>query len=106
MSGSLGTARERLPGHRTSIVPYCHPDRAWTHTRHWYEMRCVLVVDEVLDILDEQDGAGVPPDAPHAFRWYMDVFCTQFESFRRAGRRRRGKRAHMSTDLGLWAQLA
>ncbi len=88
MSGPVDTARERLKGRRAFIVPYCHPDWAWTHTRHWHEMRYVLAIDEVLDILSEQDRAGVPPDAPHAFRWYMDVLCTQFETFRRARPRR------------------
>lgn len=84
MPDAADTARERLKGRRAFIVPYCHPDWAWTHTRHWHEMRYVLAIDEVLDILNEQDRAGVPPDAPHAFRWYMDVFCTQFDLFRRA----------------------
>lgn len=64
------------------IVPYCHPDWAWTHTRLWHEVRYTLAINEALNLINQQDEAGVPPESPHAFRWYMDVFITELEPFR------------------------
>jgi hypothetical protein len=49
------------------IVPYCHPDWAWTAHRRWHEKRYVLVLEEVLDLLKEHPG----------FRWYLDTYVTQ-----------------------------
>lgn len=66
---------------RIFLVPYCHPDWAWTHTRHWHEERYTLACLEALDILQAQEEAGVPPDAPEAFRWYVDVFVTELLPF-------------------------
>ena len=74
---SIDEIRRRLQGYRLSIVPYCHADWAWTHTRHWHEVRYVKVMDDVLDILDAQDEEGVPADAPEAFRWYLDVYVAE-----------------------------
>lgn len=55
------------------IVPYCHADWAWTHTRLWHEKRYALVFNEVLDIMrDNKD-----------FKWYMDTFITHLEPFLR-----------------------
>jgi alpha-mannosidase len=59
--------RRRLGDRTLFIVPYCHPDWAWTHTRAWHERRYVLVFEEVLRILQE---------APE-FRWYLDCWETQ-----------------------------
>ncbi len=84
MSQSLAPVRRALKGRLILVIPYCHPDWAWTHTRRWHQMRYVLAMEEVLDILNAQDAAGVPADAPEAFRWYLDVYCTQFVEFRRA----------------------
>lgn len=77
----LHSIRERLRGSVIAIVPYCHPDWAWTHTRHWHEVRYMLVINEVLDILRRQEEEGVPPDAPHAFRWYADAWVTEMLPF-------------------------
>jgi len=73
--------RRMLEGRRIFIVPYCHADWAWTHTARWHAQRYVLVFNEVLDILKAQDAGGVPADAPHAFRWYLDTFGIQFRPF-------------------------
>lgn len=53
------------------IVPYCHPDWAWTHTRLWHERRYNLVFNEVLDIIEEHPN----------FRWYMDNYLCQLTPF-------------------------
>ena len=83
-SNDLVTAREQLAGKRLYVVPYCHPDWAWTHTRRWHELRYVKVLQEVLDILAEQDREGVPADAPEAFRWYADCYRTAIQPFLQA----------------------
>jgi RimJ/RimL family protein N-acetyltransferase len=60
------------------IVPYCHPDWAWTHTRLWHERRYDLVFNEVLDIISKHPN----------FRWYMDNYLCQLTPFlRRSGER-------------------
>jgi len=74
-------AREALRDRTILLVPYCHADWAWTHSRRWHEMRYVLAVDEVLDIMAEQDEAGIEADAPEAYRWYTDCFRTQIAAF-------------------------
>ncbi len=74
-------ARDALTDRTILVVPYCHADWAWTHSRRWHELRYVLALDEVLDIMAEQDDAGIEPDAPEAFRWYTDCFRTQIAPF-------------------------
>jgi alpha-mannosidase/GNAT superfamily N-acetyltransferase len=53
------------------IIPYCHPDWAWTHTRLWHERRYDLVFNEVLDIISKHPN----------FRWYMDNYLCQLIPF-------------------------
>jgi alpha-mannosidase len=53
------------------IVPYCHPDWAWTWPRRWHEKRYTLVFEEVLDILKKH------PE----YRWYFDIYKTELEPF-------------------------
>jgi len=53
------------------IVPYCHPDWAWVHTRNWHEQRYCLVLNEVLDIMNENED----------FRHYIDSYITFLEPF-------------------------
>ncbi|MCM8830063.1 MAG: hypothetical protein NC824_03590, partial [Candidatus Omnitrophica bacterium] len=55
------------------IVPYCHPDWAWTHTRLWHEKRYCLVLNEVLDIMKDDEN----------FRYYIDTYITFLEPFLR-----------------------
>lgn len=81
MSADLAAIREALDGRTILLVPYCHADWAWTHSRRWHELRYVLALDEVLDIIAEQDEAGIGADAPEAFRWYTDCFRTQIAPF-------------------------
>jgi len=45
--------RQKLADTRILIVPYCHPDWAWTHTRAWHEARYVHVFERVLEIWRE-----------------------------------------------------
>ncbi len=73
--------RRELAGAELLVVPYCHADWAWTHTRQWHALRYVQVLEEVLDILEQQDRQGIPPDAPHAFRWYLDTVAMALEPF-------------------------
>ena len=55
------------------IIPYCHPDWAWTHTRKWHEERYCLVLNEVLDIMNENED----------FKYYIDTYITFLEPFLR-----------------------
>src|SRR6266542_4330001 len=63
------------------VVPYCHADWAWTHTRHWHEERYTLVFEETLALLRDQEAAGVTGDDSHAYRWYFDSFVTMLQPF-------------------------
>jgi hypothetical protein len=42
---------DRLP---ILVVPYCHADWVWTHTRYWHEERYTLVFEETLALLRDQ----------------------------------------------------
>ncbi len=81
MSADPADIREAMNGRTVLLVPYCHADWAWTHSRRWHELRYVLAIDEVLDIIASQDEAGIDPGAAEAFRWYTDCFRTQIEPF-------------------------
>lgn len=81
MAGELEAIREALKGMTILVVPYCHADWAWMHTRRWHERRYVLVLDEVLDILAAQDEAGIPHEAAEAYRWYTDCWITQIATY-------------------------
>jgi alpha-mannosidase len=63
------------------VVPYCHADWAWTHTRHWHAERYTLVFEETLALLRAQEAEGVSGDDPHAYRWYIDSFVTMLQPF-------------------------
>lgn len=81
MAGELEAIREAMKGATILVVPYCHADWAWTHSRRWHERRYVLALDEVLDILTAQDEGGIPHEAPEAYRWYTDSWITQIATF-------------------------
>lgn len=84
MAADSEAIREALSGRTILLIPYCHADWAWTHSRRWHEVRYVLALDEVLDIMAEQEEAGIEADAPEAFRWYTDCFRTQIAAYLRA----------------------
>lgn len=64
--------REQLRGKALFVVPVCHADWAWTHTRQWHEERYALVFEDVLKLLR---------DHPE-FRWYIEQENEQFAVFR------------------------
>ncbi|NCO36524.1 MAG: hypothetical protein AUJ92_07395 [Armatimonadetes bacterium CG2_30_59_28] len=66
------TWREKLTDKSIYIVPVCHADWAWTHTRQWHEERYALVFEDVLKLLRDN------PD----FRWYIEQENEQFAVFR------------------------
>ncbi|MGC9003432.1 MAG: GNAT family N-acetyltransferase [bacterium] len=63
--------RPIAPPRKIFIIPYCHPDWAWTHTRLWHRRRYDLVFNEVLDIISQYPQ----------FRWYMDNYICQLTPF-------------------------
>ncbi|MBD3292600.1 MAG: hypothetical protein GF393_06720, partial [Armatimonadia bacterium] len=81
MPEDLDSIRDALTDRTILLVPYCHADWAWTHSRRWHEVRYALALDEVLDIIAEQEEAGIEADAPEAFCWYTDCFRTQIAGF-------------------------
>jgi alpha-mannosidase len=64
--------RTRLQDCEILVVPYCHADWAWTHTRQWHVRRYVHAFERVLQIMRE--------DA--SFRWYFDSDVTQLQPLR------------------------
>lgn len=61
--------RKRLSGTMICVVPYCHADWAWTHTRRWHALRYVHGFERVLEIM-RQDSS---------FRWYFDCAVTHLQ---------------------------
>ena len=45
--------RAQAAGGTFCIVPYCHPDFAWTHHREWHEERYAVSTAEALDLMRE-----------------------------------------------------
>jgi len=45
--------RERPAGGTFCLVPYCHPDFAWTHHREWHEERYAVSTCDALDLMRE-----------------------------------------------------
>jgi len=84
MAPLLDEIRKQLEGYTLLVVPYCHADWAWGHTRRWHELRYIKVIDDVLDIIQAQEQEGVPADAPHAFRWYADCYRTEIAPYQEA----------------------
>ena len=68
---SIADIRSQLQGREILVVPYCHCDWAWTHTRAWHEARYVRVFEQVLEIMREDAG----------FRWYLDSWVTELQPF-------------------------
>ncbi|MFH0796524.1 MAG: glycoside hydrolase family 38 C-terminal domain-containing protein [Candidatus Omnitrophota bacterium] len=60
-----------LKSKKIFVVPYCHADWAWTHTRLWHEKRYDLVFNEVLDLIKKH------PE----FRWYLDNYICELKPF-------------------------
>jgi hypothetical protein len=53
MDDILSSLRARAKGATLAIVPYCHPDFAWTHHREWHAERYAVSLAEALDIMRE-----------------------------------------------------
>lgn len=58
----LHEIRERLKGKMIQIMPYCHADIAWTHTRRWHLNRYLKVLEDVFEMMDKYPS----------FKWFMD----------------------------------
>jgi len=46
--------RKQAAGGTFCIVPYCHPDFAWTHHREWHEERYSVSTAEALDLMAQR----------------------------------------------------
>ncbi|MEN6640986.1 MAG: hypothetical protein ABFE08_00935 [Armatimonadia bacterium] len=68
---SADEIRARLQDCQILVVPYCHADWAWTHTRAWHEARYVHVFERVLETMRDDPG----------FRWYFDSWITHLRPF-------------------------
>jgi len=63
--------REKAAGGTFCLVPYCHPDFAWTHHREWHEERYAVSIREALDLLREH------PE----FRFCVEPWLDQVQPF-------------------------
>ena len=63
--------RQRARGATFCIVPYCHPDFAWTHHREWHEERYAVSIAEALDLMRADPG----------FRFCVEPWIDQIEPF-------------------------
>ena len=63
--------REKAAGGTFCIVPYCHPDFAWTHHREWHEERYAVSTCEALGLIREH------PD----FRYCMEPWIDHVQPF-------------------------
>ena len=54
-----------------AVLPYCHADFAWCHSRAWHKKQYVKVISEVLDIMEARAD----------YRWYMDTFHEELLPF-------------------------
>jgi len=61
--------RSALDDKRVFVMPYCHADIAWEHTRRWHVDRYVLVFDEILRLTESEPG----------FRHFFDSWCEMLE---------------------------
>jgi len=93
--------RRSLDGKRIFIVPYCHADIAWEHTRRWHVDRYAKVFEEVLDLCEAEPG----------FRFFIDSWCEMLapclalmpEAAERTRELIRGKR--LALCCGHWGNL-
>jgi len=51
-TAALKAFRRNLKDKTIYVLPYCHADVAWRHSRLWHLNRYALVLDEALDIMD------------------------------------------------------
>lgn len=63
--------RARASGGTFCVVPYCHPDFAWTHHREWHEERYAVSICEALDLMR----------AHPEFRFCIEPWLDQVEPF-------------------------
>jgi len=47
----MASIREKLAGREIFVVPYCHADYAWRHTRAWHVNRYAFVFDEMVECM-------------------------------------------------------
>jgi hypothetical protein len=63
--------RTRSAGGTFHLIPYCHPDFAWTHHREWHAERYAVTLCDALDLA-----------AKHAeFRFCVEPWIDQIEAF-------------------------
>ena len=65
----LAAIKRHLAGKRIFVLPYCHDDHAWCHSRAWHIKRYIAVFDRVVDLLRER------PD----FRYFIDSWSQLLE---------------------------
>lgn len=62
---------ERLNKMVLHLIPSCHADFAWGHTRRWHERRYAQVIKDVLDIMEKRSD----------FRWYLETYGEELRPF-------------------------
>lgn len=71
MANSPKQLRDEAAGGTFCIVPYCHPDFAWTHHREWHEERYAVSTCDALDLMSEHER----------FRFCMEPWIDHVQPF-------------------------
>jgi Alpha-mannosidase len=77
------TIRNNLKGREIHIIPYAHPDYAWTHYRQWHVERYILIINEVLDIMKENpDYTWMTDNINHILEPFFKYCPARIDEFR------------------------
>lgn len=44
--------KKHLTGKHIYLIPYCHADHAWLHSRDWHERRYLMIFDKAMELLE------------------------------------------------------
>ena len=50
---------KHLAGKQIYLVPYCHADHAWLHSRDWHLRRYLAVFDKMVELLEVDQSVGI-----------------------------------------------
>lgn len=67
----LPALRDKLKRMTVYLIPYCHADIAWMHSRLWHVNRYVRALDEALDLLDRGPS----------FRYFVDSWTEMLRPY-------------------------
>lgn len=73
----------KLREYEIHIIPYCHADYAWTHSRQWHIERYILIINEVLDIMkNNSDYTWMIDNYQHFIEPFFEYCPSRIEEFK------------------------